>query len=267
MKDRVGIVDAPLQAPDFDIADFTGLTRVATLHPPPPPGGGGGPPGPPQPSAYLPAESKYLSLVFPWMLMRNALAPDKFVWAPSSGAAAGTYARVDSERGVHKAPANERMRGALDLRYKLTQQEQEDLNVNGVNVIRFFGPRGPILWGARMRTLDLEYVPVRRTLIMLEESIARGTQWVVFEPNDQTLWKSICRDASEFLMRMWRNGMLMGATPQEAFFVKCDAETNPMENVNAGIVTTEIGVCLVKPAEFVVFKIGQWSGGTQKEAV
>jgi phage tail sheath protein FI len=275
------VLDAPKESPEFEVPDFTALTRVATVALPT--GGGGAGDGGDTPRAprgtgggagaaqksYLARQSSYGSQFFPWFLARNALLPNEYIFTPPSGAAAGIYSRVDGERGVHKAPANEIVRGAYNLRYRVTQKEQESLNTNGVNVIRFFGARGPVLWGARTRDPgEWKYTSVRRLFCMLEESIGRGTQWVVFEPNDETLWKSIRRDVEAFLMRMWRAGMLMGATPQQAFFVKCDAETNPQENIDAGIVTTMIGVAPVKPAEFVVFKIGQSSGGTEKvEAV
>ena len=278
LKDRVAVLDAPRESPEFEIPDFTALTRVATVALPTGGGGGGagaGGDGGDKPRAprdsgggqksYLARQSSYGSQFFPWFLARNALLPNEYIYTPPSGAAAGIYSRVDAERGVHKAPANEVVRGAYNLRYRVTQKEQESLNTNGVNVIRFFGARGPVLWGARTRDPgEWKYTSVRRLFCMLEESIGRGTQWVVFEPNDETLWKSIRRDVEAFLMRMWRAGMLMGATPQQAFFVKCDAETNPQENIDAGIVTTMIGVAPVKPAEFVVFRIGQSSGGTEK---
>jgi len=173
---------------------------------------------------------------------------------------------VDSTRGVHKAPANEPIRGALDLAYRVTREEQGELNVNGVNCIRFFPGQGIRVWGARtlaQSSSEWKYINVRRLFNMIEESIARSTQWVVFEPNDATLWNSIKRDVSAFLTMLWRQGALKGTTPEEAFFVKCDGETNPSDTINAGMVVTVIGIAPVKPAEFVIFKIGQSEGGIE----
>jgi phage tail sheath protein FI len=178
---------------------------------------------------------------------------------------AGIYARTDVTRGVHKAPANESVRGALGVARLVTREEQGTLNQAGVNVIRQFPREGVMVWGAR--TLDdaaseWRYVNVRRLFNMVEESIGLSTRWVVFEPNDRTLWKSIERDIRAFLTLLWRDGALMGRTPDEAFFVQCNDETNPVEAIDAGIVTTRIGLAPVKPAEFVVFKIGQQPAGT-----
>jgi hypothetical protein len=179
---------------------------------------------------------------------------------------AGIYARSDSERGVHKAPANEIVRGALGLRYSVSRGEQDILNPKGINCIRDFSRRGRGIrvWGARTISSDASwrYINVRRLFIMIEESIDIGMQWAVFEPNDHKLWKKITRDVYSFLYRIWRTGALFGLTPEEAFYVKCDTETNPVETIDAGQVITEIGICPVKPAEFVIFRIGQWQSGS-----
>jgi phage tail sheath protein FI len=180
----------------------------------------------------------------------------------------GVYARVDSERGVHKAPANEIVRGALGLKYNITKGEQDILNPKGINCIRAFPNRGIRVWGARTISSDASwrYINVRRLFNMVEQSIELGTQWAVFEPNDHKLWKRITRDISAFLMRLWRQGALFGKTPEEAFYVKCDEETNPPEVIDAGQLICEIGMCPVKPAEFVIFRIGQMpSGGDVSE--
>jgi hypothetical protein len=192
------------------------------------------------------------------------------VTAPPSGHVAGIWARTDLTRGVHKAPANEIVRGALDLTYPVTREEQAVLNPQGVNCIRFFPGAGVLVWGAR--TVDAEasewrYLSVRRLFNMLKESIAEGTRWIVFEPNDYILWRSIVRDISAFLTRVWRDGALFGRTPQEAFFVKCDAETNPPDVRDAGQVVAIIGIAPVKPAEFVVFKLSQSAGGAEIETM
>jgi hypothetical protein len=192
------------------------------------------------------------------------LSPKNLVSVPPSGHIAGVYSRVDSTRGVHKAPANEPVRGALDLEYRITKEEQGELNSNSVNCIRFFPGQGIRIWGARtlaQSSSEWRYVNVRRLFNMIEESIAQSTMWVVFEPNDSTLWNSIKRDVSAFLTMLWRQGALKGATPEEAFFVKCDAETNPRDIIDAGLVVTVIGIAPVKPAEFVIFRIGQSEGG------
>lgn len=204
---------------------------------------------------------------FPWIQIQDPLVLKETVWAPPSGHIAGIYARVDSMRGVHKAPANEILHGALDLEYRVTREEQEILNPLGVNCIRFFPGQGIRVWGGRTLATESNwrYISVRRLFNMIKESIADGTRWVVFEPNDPTLWNSIRRDVSAFLTRLWRQGALMGRTPDEAFFVKCDEETNTQEEIDAGRVVTVVGIAPVKPAEFVVFKIGQTESGATVE--
>ncbi|MDX5332721.1 MAG: phage tail sheath family protein, partial [Gammaproteobacteria bacterium] len=167
-------------------------------------------------------------------------------------------------------PANEPIRQALGLTYQVTHAEQGELNRSGVNCIRFFSDSGILIWGAR--TLDdaaseYRYIPVRRTMLALKESIQDGTRWAVFEPNDENTWKTVERDIRAFLTLQWRAGALMGTTPEQAFYVKCDAETNPQEVIDAGQMVTEIGVAPVKPAEFVIFRISQWSGEAAEAAV
>jgi phage tail sheath protein FI len=208
----------------------------------------------------------YGAFYAPWITIQDPLAPGKNIAVPPSGHIAGIYSRVDGVRGVHKAPANEPIRGAVNVNYRITHQEQEPLNENGVNCIRFFPREGIRVWGARTvadGASEWRYLNVRRLFCMIEESIAQGTRWVVFEPNDITLWKAIRRDVSAFLMLLWRAGALKGSTPEEAFFVKCDEETNPPEVVDAGRVVTMIGVAPVKPAEFIIFRIGQYAGGSE----
>jgi len=175
----------------------------------------------------------------------------------------GICARVDNERGVYKAPANETVRGILDVELPFTDGEQDVLNPLGVNLIREFEGRGIRVWGARTLSSDPEwrYINVRRIFNYVSESIVQGTQWAVFEPNDQRLWTSLTISISNFLGRVWRSGALFGGSPSEAFFVKCDAETNPPEVVEAGEVVCEIGISPVKPAEFVIFRLSQFTGG------
>jgi phage tail sheath protein FI len=170
---------------------------------------------------------------------------------------------------VHKAPANEPIRGAVDVSYRVTDAEQSALNPAGVNCIRYFPTEGILLWGARTvaeAANEYRYLNVRRLFNMIEKSISRSTHWVVFEPNDMGLWKAIRRDVRAFLTLVWRDGALMGTSPEEAFFVKCDAETNPPEVVDAGMVITLIGIAPVKPAEFIIFRIGQHASGATVEA-
>ena len=208
-----------------------------------------------------PRDSKYGGYYFPWVEIYDPFKGN--IYQPPSGYVAGIYARSDSERGVHKAPANEIVRGAIGLRYNITRGEQDLLNPKGINCIREFPNRGIRVWGARTVSSDASwrYVNVRRLFNMVEQSIELGTQWVVFEPNDHRLWKRVTRDIGAFLLRLWRQGALFGKTPEEAFYVKCDDETNPPEVIDAGQMICEIGMCPVKPAEFVIFRIGQMPAG------
>jgi uncharacterized protein len=208
-----------------------------------------------------PRDSKYGAYYFPWIQVYD---PEKGnIFVPPSGHVAGIYSRTDSERGVHKAPANEIVRGALGLKYQVSKGEQDLLNPKGINCIRLMQGGGIRVWGARTLSSDASwrYINVRRLFIMVETSIERATQWVVFEPNDHRLWKRVQRTISSFLTLVWRNGALMGETPEKAFYVKCDAETNPPEVVDAGQLVVEIGLAPVKPAEFVIFRIGQMPSG------
>jgi phage tail sheath protein FI len=208
-----------------------------------------------------PRDSKQCAYYFPWIQVYDPKKGNIFV--PPSGHMAGIYARSDAERGVHKAPANELVRGALGLKYSITKGEQDLLNPKGINCIREFPGRGIRVWGARTISSDPEwrYVNVRRLFNMVEHSIELGTQWVVFEPNDRTLWKRVTRNITAFLLRLWKDGALFGDTPEQAFYVKCDEETNPPEVIDAGQLIVEIGMCPTKPAEFVIFRIGQMPTG------
>ncbi|MYS22453.1 hypothetical protein GA0115240_14216 [Streptomyces sp. DvalAA-14] len=207
-------------------------------------------------------DSKYAALYYPWIKVFDP-AGGQTRLIPPSGHVAGVWARNDFERGVHKAPANEVVRGAVDLEMQITRGEHDLLNPLGINCIRAFPGRGIRIWGARTLSSDpaWRYLNVRRYFNYLEESILIGTQWVVFEPNDQALWARIRRNISAFLVTEWRSGALFGGTPDDAYYVKCDAETNPPESVDLGRVICEIGVSPVKPAEFVVFRLAQFSSG------
>ncbi|MFI6034141.1 phage tail sheath subtilisin-like domain-containing protein [Streptomyces sp. NPDC051315] len=208
-------------------------------------------------------DSKYAALYYPWIKAFDP-ATGQARLVPPSGHVAGVWARNDFERGVHKAPANEVVRGAVDLEIQITRGEQDLLNPIGVNCIRAFPGRGIRVWGARTLSSDpaWRYLNVRRYFNYLEESILIGTQWVVFEPNDHALWARIRRNVSAFLVNEWRAGALFGARPEEAFYVKCDEETNPPESVDVGRVVCEIGIAPVKPAEFVIFRLAQFSSGS-----
>ncbi|HYO49501.1 MAG TPA: phage tail sheath C-terminal domain-containing protein [Chloroflexia bacterium] len=284
LKDRVAILDAPR-----DVVDINLLTQVATARSRRGPsegataeggtaeggavggaasGGGGGAASGVAGVRARQSDGGYGAFYFPWITTRDPLMPDQLVDVAPSGHMAGIWARTDATRGVHKAPANESVRGALNVTYRLTREEQGNLNEVGVNCIRFFTREGIRVWGARTLadgSSEWRYLNVRRLFNMIEESIADSTRWIVFEPNDRTLWKSIRRDVTAFLTRVWRDGALMGRTPQEAFFVKCDEETNPPEVIDAGIVVTLIGIAPVKPAEFIVFRISQYAGGVEVE--
>lgn len=284
-RDRVAILDAPL-----DVRDVSQLTRVGTAPPDDGPGparaggaadadddggaagdgGGDGPAGTPRATVapgVAPRQSSWGAFYYPWIRVVDP-ATGEVVAAPPSGHVAGIWARTDASRGVHKAPANEPIRGAVDLTYRLTAAEQGELNTAGVNGLRFFSTEGIKVWGARTlagSSSEWRYLNVRRLFAMVEESIVRSTSWIVFEPNDSTLWNMIRRDIGSFLLRLYSQGALMGRTPAQAFFVKCDEETNPPEEIDAGVVTTYVGLAPVKPAEFIVFKVSQYQGGASVE--
>ena len=206
-------------------------------------------------------DSSYAALYYPWIEVMDP-ATNRPVMVPPSGHVAGVWARNDNTRGVHKAPANEVVRGAIGLAYSVTKGEQDTLNPNGVNCIRSFPGMGIRVWGARTLSSNpaWRYINVRRLFNFVEKSIERGTQWVVFEPNDPRLWSSVRRDVTAFLTGVWRDGALFGLAPSEAFFVKCDDETNPSDVRDRGQMIVEIGMAPVKPAEFVIFRISQWGG-------
>lgn len=229
--------------------------------------------------SVLPARSKHAAIYFPYievvdpaLQMQQAnldTIPSKYkglVYVPPSGAIAGIYARTDNQRGVYKAPANESVLGARNVQYYIGRSAQEGLNPQGLNVIRTI--EGAItVYGARTlggdQNFEWRYVPVRRTFLYLAKSIDAGTQWVVFEPNDLALWGKVKRNLSAFLTTQWRNGALFGATPEEAFYVKCDAENNPPDTREVGQLVIEVGVAIVRPAEFVIIRMTQ---GTAKAA-
>ena len=211
--------------------------------------------------------SQFAALYYPWVMAPNPRNAGRPIAIPPSGHIMGVWARTDEARGVHKAPANETPKGIVGLAYNCNFREQELLNPVGINCIRSFQNRGIRIWGARTLAEPSDtawrYINVRRLISYLEKSIELGTQWVVFEPNDQDLWQRVKRVISNFLTDLWRVGALAGATPDQAFYVKCDAQLNPPESVMMGRLFVEVGVAPVRPAEFVIFRVSQWNGSEE----
>ncbi|MBD2503811.1 phage tail sheath family protein [Anabaena azotica] len=242
LKDRFAVLDGQQRPGSFIKAEIQGTTK----------------------------DSNFGAIYFPWIKVtdptRQMMEPnsDGSLIMPPSGHIAGVYARVDADRGVFKAPGNEGIRGALDVEYQLTKSDQDGLNPGGVNIIRSFNSNVKI-WGARTMGGDangeFKYISTRRLFNFLRESIDEGTQFAVFEPNSPALWQRIKRNVGDFLLGQWRDGALLGETPEKAFFVKCDEETNPRTVREQGQVITQVGVAIVKPAEFVIFRIQQRTGG------
>ncbi len=241
LHDRVAVLDAPTEPADLTEGNIKVMTNT-----------------------------DYGALYFPQIkvfdIVTKLTDPDVDegeIYVSPSGHVAGIYARVDHTRGVHKAPANEPVHGALGVKYQISKAMQDGLNPGGINCIRNINGKTTV-WGARTiggdLNFDTKYISTRRLLIFLEKSIDHGTQWVVFEPNDRSLWAKIERNVTAFLTTVWRDGALFGSTPQEAFYVTCNDNTNPPEERDLGKVTTEIGVAIVKPAEFVIFRVQQWAG-------
>ncbi len=245
MGDRFAILDPAPQVPPFDAGGIQAQRK------------------------QLDSTRGYAALYYPQLYIADPKGADgQTLLMPPSGHIAGIYARSDAQRGVHKAPANELISGALRLERQLTEGELGELNSAGINVIRSFpNSARPNVWGARTTAptdnVAWRYVNVRRLLLYIEESIQEGVRWAVFEPNDLALWQKIKRTINEFLTRVWQAGALFGATPQEAFYVKCDEELNPPAVRALGQVIIEIGVAPVRPAEFVIIRIGQWDGGSE----
>jgi phage tail sheath protein FI len=206
-------------------------------------------------------DSQFATLYYPWIEVANPAATngDTEIMVPPSGHMAGIWSRNDETRGVWKAPANEVVRGALNVELNINKTEQGLLNPIGINCIRPFGTQGIRVWGARTLSsnTDWTYINVRRLFNMIETTILNGTSYAVFEPNDQKLWEGLKRTVGSFLLGLWRDGALFGATAEQAFYVKCDTETNPPESIDLGRVVVEVGIAPVKPAEFVIFRIAQ----------
>ncbi|MEO1591047.1 MAG: phage tail sheath C-terminal domain-containing protein [Cyanobacteria bacterium J06632_22] len=209
--------------------------------------------------------SMFGATYYPWIQVADPRNGGRPKLVPPSGHMMGIWCRTDESRGVFKAPANETPRGVTGLAYETNMREQELLNPVGINCIRNFANynRGLKVWGARTLVepdnVQWRYISVRRLLSYIEKSIEIGTQWVVFEPNDQDLWARVTRTVSNFLERLWRDGALFGGSPSEAFYVKCDGELNTHDTMMLGRLYVEVGVCPVRPAEFVIFRISQWA--------
>ncbi len=264
LEDRVALIDAP-------VTDNIDQLKVVATADAPAAGDAGADSGDSgttstrRGAGARPANSDggFAAFYFPNISLRDPLGSGEIITAPPSGHIAGIYARTDTNRGVHKAPANEVIRGALGLAYQVSREEQGELNRAGVNCIRYFADGGIRVWGARTiapEASEWRYISIRRLFNMVKESIAEGTKWTVFEPNDELLWGAVKRDVGAFLTTLWRDGALFGTSPGEAFFVKCDAENNPPESRDQGQLIVDVGIAPVKPAEFVTFRIGQWSG-------
>lgn len=232
LKDRFAILEAPVAA---------------------------GPPENNNPSV----NSEYAAYYHPWLVVAN---PDTGVQllVPPCGHIAGIYARSDTNVGVQKDPANEVINGIVQLQLQINNQQQAILNPKGVNCLRYFKGAGNLVWGGRTTSNDpdWQYINVRRIFIFTETSIQRGTQWVVFDINADPTWRRVVRSVSDFLTSLWRDGVLQGATKQEAFFVRCDNTTMTQADIDNGRLICVIGIAPVKPAEFVIFRIGQWYGGS-----
>lgn len=220
------------------------------------------------PSAVVPPNdpsiiSKYAAYYYPWLKISDPRTGVPTL-IPPGGHVAGIYARSDTNVGVHKDPANEVIRGIDELQVQTNDQQQAILNPKGVNVLRYFRGAGNLVWGGRTTSNDPDwkYINVRRLFIFVEKSIQRGTQWVVFDINDVPTWARVVRSVSDFLTGLWRDGMLQGAKKEEAYFVRCDRTTMTQADIDNGRLICLIGIAPVKPAEFVIFRIGQWDGGS-----
>jgi len=219
-----------------------------------------------QPAKVTPSKNSkrgYSAFYYPWLNVMNPKT-DIITLVPPGGHIAGIYARSDDQENVAKDPANEPINGIESLQLKIDDATQGVLNPIGVNCLRYFKGQGNLVWGGRTTSPDPDwkYISIRRLFIYVEKSIQRGTQWVVFEPNDQPTWARVVRSVSDFLTGLWQQDMLQGATKEQAFFVRCDRTTMSQADIDNGRLIAVIGIAPVKPAEFVIFQIGQWTGGS-----
>lgn len=224
------------------------------------------------PASLLPADaldfrnlrsSTHAALYYPWVTVAHPIDGSR-VSVPPAAMMTGIWARSDNARGVIKAPANEVIRSALDLEIRVSKPQQELLNPQGVNCLRFFPGPGFQVWGARTISEDPEwkYLSIRRYFNYLEKSIDEGTQWVVFEINGPALWTAVRHTIEGFLLTEWRSGALLGAKPEQGFFVRCDASTMTSDDLDNGRLIVQIGVSAARPAEFVIFRISQLTAST-----
>jgi phage tail sheath protein FI len=205
-------------------------------------------------------DSSYAAFYYPWIKIVDPVTLQE-IDIPPSGSVAGIYARNDINRAVYKAPANEVVETAIGLETFLNKAQQDILNPLGVNCFRFFENRGFRLWGARTTSSDPEwkYVNLRRYFAYLEHSIDKGTQWAVFEPNGELLWANVRRTIEDFLLNEWQNSALLGDKPEKAYFVKCDRSTMTQNDLDNGRMIALVGVAALRPAEYVIIRIGQWT--------
>jgi phage tail sheath protein FI len=205
-------------------------------------------------------DSSHAAFYYPWVRIVDPNTGQENLYPPS-GFVAGIYARNDIERAVYKAPANEVVTLALGFEKPINKAQQEVLNPEGINCFRFFEGRGMRLWGARTASSDPEwkYVNLRRYFAYLERSIDKGTQWAVFEPNGERLWANVRRTIEDFLLNEWQSGALLGDKPERSYFVKCDRSTMTQNDLDNGRLICLVGVAPLRPAEFVIFRIGQWT--------
>jgi uncharacterized protein len=242
LRYRFAVIDPPFNSSLTQVRNFRGRfdsTRAAVYHP-------------------------WLEILDPTQRTAQGAPPARLV-LPPSGAVCGIYGRTDVTRGVFKAPANEPVLGLVKLENNINKVRQDVLNPEGINALRYFEGRGNRVWGARTVSSDPEwmYINVRRLFIYLEHSIDKGTQWAVFEPNNQRLWANIRHTIEDFLRVTWKTGALMGTKPEEAYFVRCDRTTMTQNDLDNGRLIVLIGVAPTKPAEFVIFRIGQWTADAQ----
>jgi phage tail sheath protein FI len=210
-----------------------------------------------------PGETKYAAFYYPWINIIDPQTATKIL-IPPGGHIAGIYTRTDIERGVHKAPTNEIVKGAVSPEFEINKNQQDLLNPQGINCIRTFIGRGILVWGARTLSSDSlwKYINIRRLIIYLEKSIEKGTQWAVFEPDNEKLWIKVKQIIIQFLTTTWKDGAILGTTPEQAFFVRCDRTTMTQNDIDNGRLIVLIGVAPIKPAEFIIFRIAQWAGGS-----
>lgn len=230
--------------------------RIAVLDAPQTPAPTSGPP-----AALRSTRAAYY---YPWVLISESAGPGTIA-IPPCGHTAGIYARTDSQRGVWRAPAGQEILGITGLDQLLTDEQDQALNAVAVNPLRYFPERGNVVWGARTTSSDPEwkYINIRRYFIYLEQSIDSGTKWVTFENNGEQLWSAVRQSVSDFLLKEWKNSALQGSTPDQAYFVRCDQTTMTQNDIDNGRLIIEVGVAVIWPAEFVIFRIGQWTGSAR----